>query len=368
MRIAEIHIYQKDLPVEHGPYTMARAEVWALDTTIVKIVSDTGLTGWGETCPVGPTYQPEHALGARAALCQMAPGLIGTSALTPLLVRRLMDGLLTGHNYAKAAIDIAMHDLIGKHHEVRVCDLLGGAERETVPSYYATGINSPDDTAKLAKEKMNEGYPRLQIKLGGRPVEADIETIRKVFDSTGGQVTLAADGNRGWTSADALRFSRECPDIPFVMEQPCNTIDEIAAIRGQLHHAVYLDENADSLNAVLRAISTGVCDGFGLKVTRMGGLGPMTTIRDICSARSMPHTCDDAWGGDIIAAACVHFGATVEPRLLDGVWLAAPYISGHYDGVNGVSIDGGHIKVPQGSGLGVTPDEGVFGDPVSSFG
>lgn len=97
------------------------------------------------------------------------------------------------------------------------------------------------------------------------------------------------------------------------------TTDEFAAIRGQLRHAVYLDENTESVSAVLRAVAMGVCDGFGLKVTRLGGLNAMATVRDICAARSMPHTCDDAWGVDIIAAACVHIGATVEPRLLEGV-------------------------------------------------
>lgn len=73
----------------------------AFDSTIVEVVSDTGISGWGETCPVGPTYQPEHALGARAALAQMSPGLIGSEVTGPLAVRRSMDKLLNGHNYAK---------------------------------------------------------------------------------------------------------------------------------------------------------------------------------------------------------------------------------------------------------------------------
>ncbi len=368
MRIAEIHIYQKNLPVIGGPYTMARTKVDALDSTIVKIVSDSGLAGFGETCPVGPVYQPQHALGARAALEQMAPGLIGEPVLTPLLLRRTMDGLLNGHNYAKAAVDIAQMDLIGKHYGTRVCDLLGGAAVEKVPSYFATGVGEPDKIARIALEKVRENYPRLQIKVGGRPVEIDIETIHKVWEAVGSSARLAVDANRGWTTGDALRVSRECLAIPFVMEQPCNTIEEIAAIRGQLHHAVYLDENTEDLTTVLRAISLGVCDGFGLKVTRLGGLNPMATVRDICAARSMPHSADDSWGGDIIAAACVHLGSTVEPRLLEGVWLAAPYIDGHYESENGIRIEAGHITVPEGPGLGIIPDDGVFGSPVTSFG
>ena len=73
MRIAELHIHQVELPVKNGPYTMANAEVWSLTSTLVRIVSDTGVEGWGETCPVGPTYAEAHAPGAKAALEAMAP-------------------------------------------------------------------------------------------------------------------------------------------------------------------------------------------------------------------------------------------------------------------------------------------------------
>lgn len=367
MKITEIHVYAHDLPVRNGPYTMANARVWALDTTLVKIVTDSGLVGWGETCPVGPTYQPHHAKGARAALEEMAPGLIG-SRLHPVALRRRMDGLLNGHRYAKAAVDIAAHDLLGKAWGVRVADLLGGAVTENVPSYYATGVGEPEEIARIAAEKVAEGYPRLQVKIGGRPVEVDIEVLRRVWEVVRGKgVRLAADGNRGLPTRDALRLSRECPDIPFVMEQPCNSIEEIAAIRGQLHHGLYIDEAGEDLAMVIRAAGQGLCDGFGMKVTRIGGLQQMAAFRDICEARTLPHTCDDAWGGDIIAAACTHIGATVSPRLMEGVWLAQPYIEGNYD-KTGVNIVGGHIKLPEGPGLGVVPEDGIFGAPVASFG
>lgn len=368
MKITEIHIYSHELPVKNGPYTMSNAKVYSLDTTLVKIVTDSGLFGWGETCPVGPTYQPHHAAGAIAALNEMAQGLIGADPTQPLLLRRKMDSLLNGHRYAKAAIDIAAYDLTGKHFGVRVADLLGGAMTERVPSYYASGVGEPDEIARIAAEKAQEGYPRLQVKIGGRDVAIDIEVVRKVWERVGGKLRLAVDGNRGLTTRDALRLSRECLDIPFILEQPCNTIEEIKSIRGQLHHAVYLDENTEDLVTVIRAVGEGICDGFGMKVTRIGGLHAMATFRDICEVRSMPHTCDDAWGGDLIAAACTHIGATVQPRLCEGVWLAQPYIEGNFDSENGVNIEGGHIRLPSGPGLGVVPDEAQFGSPVGSFG
>lgn len=367
MKIREIHIYAHALPVKNPPRIMSSGTVWSLDTTLVRIVSDEGLEGWGETCPVGSTYAESFAGGARAALIEMAPGLIG-SDLWPVSLHRKMDSLLNGHHYAKAAVDIAAHDLIGKKLGVRVSELLGGALTENVPTYYSTGVGEPTEIAKIAKERVKEGYPRIQIKLGGRSVEADIETLHKVWEAIQGSgVRLAADGNRGWNTRDVIRLSRECSAIPFILEQPCNTIEELSVLRQVVNHPIYMDENGINLSTVITAVSTGLVDGFGMKVTRIGGLHQMRTFRDICAARNLPHTSDDAWGGDIIAAACVHLGATVRPDLNEGAWIASPYIEEHYDETAGLKIQNGHIPLPTGPGLGVTPDKEQFGNPVASY-
>lgn len=366
MRIREIHVFQKDLLLKQ-PYTMAGTALSSLDSTIVKLVSDSGLTGWGETCPLGCAYQPEHAPGARAALAQMAPALIGESALAPLLLRRRMDASLNGHRQAKAAIDIALMDLIGKHHGLRVCDLLGGAVSERIPSYFAIGIDSPEESARQALEMAEQGYPRLQIKCGGRSIDEDIAVIHRIWETVGNRVRLAVDANRSLTRRDTLFLSQACKQIPIVIEQPCNSMEEIAAIRSQLRHPVYLDENTESVNDVLRAVALGVCDGFGLKLTRLGGLNAFATVRDICAARSLPHSCDDTSGGDIIAAACVQAGATVAPELLEGVWIGAPYYREHYDPENGIAVTNGYLQLPQSPGLGVNPDESRIGSLAASF-
>lgn len=365
--IAEIHLFQFELPVKNGPYRIASGDVHSLTTTLVKLVADDGTIGWGETCPVGPTYAEAHAKGALAALIEMAPGLLGAPTL-PVPLHQRMNALLYGHNYAKAAIDIAVHDLWGRQLGVSVSDLLGGPLTDRVASYYSIGVAEPDEAARIAAEKSCEGYPRLQVKLGGRAIDVDIEAIRKVWEATRNTgIRLAADGNRNWTTRDALRMSRECPDIPMVLEQPCDTMEEIARLRPLCHHPIYLDEGGTSLNTAITVAGTGGVDGFGMKITRIGGLHPMRAFRDLCAARNLPHTCDDAWGGDIIAAACAHMAATVDPRFFEGAWIAAPYIEGHYDMANAVDIQNGHIKCPTGAGLGVTPDESLFGAAVFSI-
>ncbi|WP_292232502.1 enolase C-terminal domain-like protein [Mesorhizobium sp.] len=190
----------------------------------------------------------------------------------------------------------------------------------------------------------------------------------KVWEAVGFKARIAVDGNRGLTVAAAIHLDRLCQAIPFVFEQPCNTMDEIATLKGRVTHPVYLDESTEDQNAVLRAISMGIADGFGFKVTRLGGLTRMTTVRDLCAIRSLPHSCDDAWGGDIIAAACVHLAASVEPRRMEGAWIAQEYIKGHFDAKNPVVIRQGHIAVPQRPGLGIKPESGMFGKPVTTYG
>ena len=165
----------------------------------------------------------------------------------------------------------------------------------------------------------------MQVKIGGRPVEEDIAVVRQVWKAVGGRMRLAVDGNRGLSTADALTLSRSCKDVPFVLEQPCDSLEEIASIRPMLNHPVFIDEGATDIATVLRIVGSGLADGFGMKVTRIGGLQPMSVFRDICEARHLPHTADDSWGGDIIAAACTHIGATVDPKRMEGVASAALY-------------------------------------------
>src|SRR5699024_9725353 len=104
MHITHIALYSVDLAVADGAYRMSHTQITTLESTLVKITTDTGLVGWGETCPVGPVYQPHHTRGARAALVEMAPGLLGADPTKLGVLHHRMAELLTGHNYAKAAI------------------------------------------------------------------------------------------------------------------------------------------------------------------------------------------------------------------------------------------------------------------------
>ncbi|MGX5849215.1 mandelate racemase/muconate lactonizing enzyme family protein [Mesorhizobium sp. PL10] len=368
MKITAIKLYAVSLPVVGGEYRMASTTTRVLDSTIVELTTDTGMKGYGEVCPAGSVYQPQHALGARAALHEFCPSLIGLNPLHTETIARAMDAALNGARYAKAAVDIALWDIAGKAYNARVCDLLGGAVKGKVPSYYSTTVMPPEQTASLVAEKQREGYTRIQTKVGGRSLDEDIATIRKVGEVINTGVGWAVDVNRGWSTRDAITASRLTEHLAYVLEQPCNTYEEVVSLRNQVRHPLYLDESAEHLGVILNAAVNKTVDGFGLKVTRLGGLSSMRTVRDVCHFARLPFSCDDAWGGDIIAAACVHLAATVTPSLCEGAWIAAPYIDGHYDENGGITIKNGWIDVPAGPGLGVVPNPDAWGKPIQEYG
>lgn len=368
MKITEIRVYRHRIAVANGRYEMAISAVERLDSTVVELVTDEDMSGFGETTPLGPTYQAQHALGARAAIEEMAPALIGVDPLKVDLVRRAMDGALTGHNYAKSAIDVACWDLMGKAYTERVCDLLGGTDRRTVPSYYGVMPSNPQRAADTARKREADGYTRIQVKVGGRPLSQDIEATRAVADALSPDTKLLVDANRGWTMRDTMEFSGACRDIGLAIENPCRTYDEHRSIAQKLHHPLFLDECTTDVNAVVRAITDGVAQGFGMKLSRIGGLTPLRTVRDICVSHGVPLTIDDTWGGDITAAATVHMGATVPDPFYEGTWVSHPYQKRAYGTETApVRPKNGSIPIPKGVGLGVRPDLAAWDSPVATY-
>lgn len=366
MKIVEVRVYSQILP-KAASYNMSTSAVGDPTTTIVELVTDADITGWGEACPAGPAYQPEHALGIQAGLALLGPAIVGLDPTRPGLVQHAMQQALNGTPAAKAAIDIACWDLMGKAWGQRVCDLLGGVRMDPVSTYHVVSIGAPDAAAAHAVELQDSGHTKLQLKAGGRHIDEDIPAIRAVAAEIRPGVDLFVDVNRGWTVAEAIKVSAACADLRFDLEQPCATYDLCASAKPHLQHPMLLDESAVDIATVARAISDGVADGFGMKLTRVGGLTAMRTIRDLCAATSTPMSCDDAWGGDIIASACVHLGATLDPKLSRGAWIAAPYVADHYDDKNGPRIVDGTIAIPEGPGLGITIADDHFGPPIATY-
>jgi len=366
MKIAQLEMFRYTTPslTAYKPGNSAEFE-----STIVRLTSDDGHVGWGEACPHGSTYQPIHAGQVQAGIELLAPAIIGLDPREHLTVGRAMSEVLNGTNEARAAIDIACWDLAGQASGRRVCDMMGGALADTVPTYFVMRLQeNADATAAKAVELQDElGFTKLQLKAGDGHIDDTIATVKAVAAVRRPGTDLFVDVNRRWTVWQTIQFSEACAGLPFAIEQPCNTYAECADARPHLRHPLLLDECTADLGIAARAMTTGVANGFGMKITRIGGLTPMRSFLDLCRETNTPTSCDDSWGGDIIGAACVHAAATLDENLNRGAWIAGPYIDGHYDNINGPTIEGGRIAVPTGPGLGLTIADDFFGDATRTW-
>src|SRR5437660_2557668 len=178
MKITRIRAYQVDLPLCEGSYKWSGGKsVNVFDSTVVEVITDAGIVGYGEVCPLGPFYLPAYANGVRAGIKELGPHLIGENPLELGKLNRRMDAVLKGHAYVKSGIDMACWDLLGKATGQPVCTLLGGRYGEDFSLYRAISQEAPPIMAARVAEYRAQGYRRFQLKVGGQ-AEEDIERIR----------------------------------------------------------------------------------------------------------------------------------------------------------------------------------------------
>ena len=213
MHITSIRVFQVDLPLREGRYAWAEGKyVDVFDSTLVEINTDTGLCGVGEICPLGPFYLPAFGPGARTAIAELAPHLLGQDPREIGRINQIMDGALLGHPYAKSALDMACWDLLGRSVSLPVCVLLGGRFGEAIDLYRAISQESAQDMAAKVSQYRAEGYAKFQLKVGGDPND-DIDRIRAVASVLERGEVLIADANCGWLANDAIRVANAVRDI-----------------------------------------------------------------------------------------------------------------------------------------------------------
>ena len=170
MKIESIRVYQVDLPLVEGRYSWSEGKyVEVFDSTVVELVTNEGLSGYGEVCPLGPFYLPAFGAGARAGIGELSASLLGEdpTALGP--INQLMDRALLGHPYVKSAIDMACWDLLGKACAKPVSELMGGRFGDSVALYRAISQRPADEMAENVAGHRADGYTKFQLKVGGRP-------------------------------------------------------------------------------------------------------------------------------------------------------------------------------------------------------
>ena len=366
MKITAVNVFQVDLPLREGSYRWSGGKsVTVFDSTIVELVTDAGISGWGEACPLGPVYLPAYAAGCRAGIAEVAPALIGADPTRIGAVNRLMDGALAGHPYVKSALDMACWDLLGKASGQPVCTLLGGRFGDRIALYRAISQGTPDEMAGRVAGYRADGYRRFQLKVGG-PSHEDVARVRAVAATLQPGDVLIADANTGWLSHQALQVAYAVRDLPVYIEQPCASYEECLIVRRATRLPFILDESIQDLRALQRAAADGAVDAINVKISKFGGLSRARLIRDVCVELGIPMIIEDSWGGDIITAAIAHLAHSTPPELRFAATDFNSYVTVS-TAAGAPHREHGTMAAPDAPGLGVEPRREVLGAPVQEI-
>jgi L-alanine-DL-glutamate epimerase-like enolase superfamily enzyme len=364
--IERIDVFGYELTYAHGDYVMSSGrEIRRLPSTIVRVTTAGGVPGFGEACPLGSTYLPAFGEGARVALRELAPALIGADATNIAEVHRRMDARLRGHEYAKSAIDVACWDAFGKLVGKPVAALLGGALQAELPLYVAIPLGPPARMAEFVARERAAGIRNFQAKLGADPAD-DAERVLAVLDATGPGDAVTGDANGAWRRQDAIMAARLLEGAQrFRLEQPCPTLEECLAVRRLTTLPMVLDEVIVDLPTLVRAAGVDAMDQVNLKIGRVGGLLPARLMRDTAVSLGIRLMIEDSWGGDVVTAAVAHLAAGTPPDALFAVSFMNDWTTEHIAGYEPRSRSG-LGPVPTGPGLGIEVDLASLGAPLFS--
>ncbi|KAF9882271.1 mandelate racemase muconate lactonizing protein [Colletotrichum karsti] len=368
LKITKIDVFQVDLPYSGGRYLLSGGrEYTSFDATIVRITTNTGLEGWGESTPFGSTYVAAHGLGVRAGIAEIAPKLIGMDPRKVDRINDAMDEALVGHLHAKTPIDVACWDIFGKSVGLPVCELLGGRTDVKLPLISSIYVGEPEEMRARVEVHRKKGYVGHSVKISGDdPVTDAARIAASLADRQPGEFFLV-DANAGLTVEIALRMLRLLPaGLDFVLEAPCATARECQSLRKRTDIPIIYDELATDEASIVDLIANDAAEGIGYKISKNGGLTRGRRQRDICLAAGYTFSVQETTGSDVAFAAIVHLAQTVPERNLRCI-LGSP------DMVTVKTADGdfktvnGRVTAPSAPGLGITPRLEVLGKPVASY-
>ena len=329
------------------------------DHVFVKITTDDGYVGWGEQRAL-PSWSYETTESITTTIRHyIAPLLLGQDPLNHNAIHyaiydALKPAVSNGHPFAKAAVDIALHDLRGHILDVPLHTLFGGKRHDTLPLAYALSIDTPEIMG--LKAKALAPCSCFKVKVAGNPA-ADEERLRAVHEATP-DAQLWIDANQSYTPSNALELLKRVVDIReiYCMEQPVASQDwfGMKRVREDAPVPIAIDEGCFTYFDLAKVVRLECADAVVLKVCKSGGLAECLKSVHVAEANSIELLGSGLTEAGIGFIASVHLFATLD--LVLPAELNAPAFLETL-AVNGVEIHDHVVTVPDGPGLGVVPDE-----------
>lgn len=352
MKITAVDIQPCEQALRDPSWKFARAAVPRLEGWLLVLRDGQGHEGLGYAHAIAAIST--HGEGARASLEWLRPHLMGRDPRDIGPIVDDIDARLASNASVKAAVDMALHDLVARALGVPVHVLLGGAYRRSVALSRILAIKPPADMAARAAELAGQGYRHLKLKLSG-DTELDVRRVAAVRDAAGAGTALTLDPNQSYSAKQMMAaFARmERYDIALI-EQPVPAADweGLALLTRSLPVQVEADESAQTVQDVLRLVNGRVVDVINLKITKLGGVRRFLEAVRICEAGNVQCRVGAAFGPALLQAMALQAACAVRSlplacelaeheHLLDDPFTPLPVVDGQ-------------LELPAGPGCGVS--------------
>jgi len=321
MRITAVECGEARLRLSE-PYTIAYETVESAENVFVRIETDRDLVGFG--C-AAPDRQVTGECGASvvAAIKEVVePALRRSDPLRRMMLMERIRKPLENQPSARAAVDMALYDILGKQARLPLWKLLGGF-RDRIKTSVTIGISPVDETVKEARQWVADGFSCLKIK-GGLDVENDVERILEVRKAVGDKIELRFDANQGYSVAESLDFVQRTMAARLeLIEQPTakGEPDLLGRVTAGVSIPVMADESLMSLRDAFRLARRNLVDMVNIKLMKVGGIAEALHINSVARSAGLEVMVGCMDESALAIAAGLHFALArpnVEYADLDG--------------------------------------------------
>ena len=339
------------------PLRFASGEVHTADHVLVRVHTDDGVVGVAEAPPRPYTYGETQASILAAVTGLFGPELVGLS-LTEREIMQARMGRTVGNPAAKAAIDMAVWDALGRTLDLPVTQLLGGFTDRMRVSHMVGFASDVAMVAEAQRVRDTYGITTFKVKVGRRPVALDVGACRALRSALGPDVELYVDGNRGWTPSEAARALRAMDGLDLTMSEELCPADDVLGRRwltAQTTVPTVADESATTPGEVTRELLAGAATMISIKTARTG-FSVSQAILHQCAGMGAEVVMGNQIDGQVGTACAVAFGAAHRHSSRRAGELS------NYLGMSDdlltepLVISGGELAVLPGAGLGIEID------------
>lgn len=326
---------------------------------IVRLQTRDGITGWGEAGPV-PAFTGTAEASAAALATYLRPIVVGRSADDVADIAAQAERIVVGHYEAKAAIDMALHDIIGKSRAISVTQLLGGACRPSFP--LSVSIANSDFAADLdfVRRLVVDGVRLFKVKTGFLTHKEDLDRLERLSSILPANAEIRVDYNQALSPFGAIAKLRDIERFrPTFIEQPLrrDLHDAMREISRAIDTPILADESIFTAADALELVRQRFASGAAIKLMKSGSFRRARQVADILEAAGIAGFGGTMYEGGIGLSAGIHLVATTPNISLGAEFYAANFAFTIDILREPIRIENGQVQIPRGPGLGIDVDE-----------